>query len=251
MNSLITAFSKGIEKSGFEPAQVTVTSDIIFEPEVAAGLGIDFFHVNRGRSIAFGAGMKLSNPKLRVVSFIGDLMTLGGNHFVHNGRRNMEQVVICVNSFFYRKVAGQTAPTPGEYFSPFATFEEPFNAPHLANSCGAIFTARWTALHTGELADCIGGALQNKGFSVIEVLCPGPNFYTTISKTEPELLRFYHENSVVKNGENPRDVGISPDEKIIVGTFTNKERPSYLAQYNKQLSKVLGDKFTPYGGDYV
>jgi len=251
MNPLITAFEKGIEKSGFEPARVTVTSDIIFEPEVASGLGIDYFHVNRGRAIAFGAGMKLSNPNLRVVSFIGDSMTLGGNHFVHNGRRNMEQLVICVNSFAYRKVAGQKAPVPSEYFSPFATFEEPFNAPHLANSCGAIFTARWTALHTEELAECIGEALQNKGFSVIEVLCPGPNFYSTISQSDSNLLEFYHANSVVKNDVNPRNAGITAEDKIVVGTFTRQERPTYIEQYNEQLGKVLGDKFTAYGGDYV
>ena len=80
-------------------------------------------------------------------------MTLGGNHVVHSGRRNMELTVICVNTFVYRKVAGKVAPTQSAPFSPYSTFEQPFNVPHLANSCGAVFTARWTALHTEELAD--------------------------------------------------------------------------------------------------
>ena len=247
MNPIITAFAKGMSKAEIKPDRVSIVSDIPFEPATVRELGVDFFHSNRGRAIAFGTGLKLSNPSLRVVPFIGDLMTLGGNHFVHGGRRNMDLTVICVNNFVYRKLGGVCAPASPKSFSPFATFEEPFNTPHLANSCGAVFTARWTALHTKELADTIGEALKKEGYSVIEVLFPGPTFYTSIGSFESDLLNFYFENSVVKNGEDPRKVGITPDEKIVVGKFTEKEQKTYIETYNAQLSKVLGDKFTPYG----
>jgi len=244
-NPIITAVAKGIKKSGIKPLKISIPSDIPFEPEVVNHLGVDFFHTMRGRPIAFGTGLKLGNPKLKVVSFIGDLMTLGGNHFVHAGRRNMELLVICVNNFVYGKIGGRThgfAPT----FSPYSTFEEPFNVPHLANSCGAIYTARWTALHTDELANSIAEALGKQGFSVIEVLSPGPNYYTSIKEIESDLMNFYYENSVIKNHEDPRNVGITPEEKIVVGKFTDKERPTFIDSYNAQLGKVLGDKFKPY-----
>ena len=259
MNPIITAFERGIEKSGIKPSKISVPSDIPFEPEVVKHLGVDFFHTIRGRAIAFGTGLKLGNPDLIVIPFIGDMMTLGGNHFVHAGRRNMDLLVICVNNFVYREIGGKSAPiqkckkeqiTPQE-FSPYSTFEKPFNATHLANSCGAVYTARWTALHTDELANSIAEALNKRGFSVIEVLFSGINYYTGINVgayRDTPLLNFYYKNSVIKNGEAPRNVAITPEEKIIVGKFTDKERPTFIDSYNAQLSKTLGDKFTPHGG---
>lgn len=247
MNPLITAFAKGIERAGISPARISVPSDIPFKPEVVKVLGIDYFHTIRGRAVAFGTGMKLANPSLKVVPFIGDLLTIGGNHLVHSGRRNMDLLVICINNFIYQKIGGRTAPAVPVGFSPYSTFEAPFNVPHVANSCGAVYSARWTALHTEELADSIAEALDKKGFSVIEILSPGPDYYTDINQIESDLTKFYYDNSEIKNGEEPKNVGIDPDKKIIVGNFTDKKRPTYLEVYNLQLSKKLGDKFTPYG----
>ncbi|TET64390.1 MAG: 2-oxoacid:ferredoxin oxidoreductase subunit beta [Candidatus Stahlbacteria bacterium] len=248
MNSIISAFSKGIEKSGIDRKKISMPSDVPFNPDVVKALGVDYFQIPRGRAIAFGTGLKLGNPSLKVVPVAGDLMTLGGNHFVHGARRNMELLIICVNSFVYKKIAGKPIPSTQSAFSPYSTFEEPFNFPHLGNSCGAIYTARWTALHTEELADSVAEALHKHGLSVIEVLAPGPNYYTDIDSIELELLKFYHENSTIKNNEDPKNVAIVPDEKIIVGKFTDKERPTFIDSYNVQHSKILGDKFTPHGG---
>lgn len=247
MNPIITAFAKGIEKAGITPSNIIVPSDIPFKPDIVKVLGVDYFHTIRGRAVAFGTGIKLANPKLKVVPFIGDLLTIGGNHLVHSGRRNMDLFVICINSFVHDKIAGKTSPDSSNGFSAFSTFEEPFNIPHVANSCGAVYTARWTALHTDELADSIAEAFDKKGFSVIEVLSPGPNYYTDISQIEYDLAKFYYYNSEIKNGEEPKNVGIKPDSKIVVGKFTDIKRPTYLDVYNSQLPKKLGDKFVPYG----
>jgi 2-oxoglutarate ferredoxin oxidoreductase subunit beta len=219
----------------------------LFEPAIVKHFGFDYFHTTRGRAIAFGTGLKLANPALKVVPFTGDLMTIGGNHFVHGSRRNMELTVICINNFVYRKIAGKTVSIETPKFLPYSTFEEPFNIPHLGNSCGAIYTARWTALHTEELVDSIAEALDKKGLSIIEILAPGPDYYTSISNVNADLVRFYYDNSEIRNDEDPRNVGITPENKIIVGKFTSKERSTFIDSYNAQLSKVLGEKFTPYG----
>jgi 2-oxoglutarate ferredoxin oxidoreductase subunit beta len=247
MNPIVTAFKKGIERSGISPCKISIPSDILFEPEVVKNLGVDYFHVTRGRAIAFGTGLKLANPALRVIPVTGDLMTIGGNHFVHGSRRNMEVLVICVNNYLYRRINNKDAPAARVKFSPYSTFEEPFNIPHLGNSCGAIYTARWTAMHTEELADSIAYGLTKKGLAVIEVLVPGPDYYTGIATWQEQVATFYHENSEVRNNELPRNVGITGDSKIIVGAFTDKEMPPFIDNYNKQLSSVLKDKFTPYG----
>jgi 2-oxoglutarate ferredoxin oxidoreductase subunit beta len=247
MNLIIKALDKGIKGSGVERKRISMPSDIPFSPETVKALGIDYFQTARGRAIAFGTGLKLGNPGLRVVPVVGDLMTLGGNHFVHGGRRNMELLVICVNNFIYKKINGKPVPGPAFRFSPYSTFEEPFNFPHLGNSCGAVYTARWTALHTEELAASITEALVKPGLAMIEIIAPGPNYYSNIDDIDDDILKFYFENSMIENDVNPRQVEIDPEAKIIVGRFTDKERPSFIDSYNAQLTKILGDKFTPIG----
>ena len=247
MNSIIDALDKGIEMAGIARKRISVPSDIPFDPDAVKTLGVDYFQIPRGRAIAFGTGLKLGNPDLKVIPVAGDLMTLGGNHFVHGSRRNMELLVICVNNFVYKNIGGKPTPFTQAVFSPYSTFEEPFNFPHLGNSCGAVYTARWTALHAEELAASIAEALNKRGLSMIEVLAPGPNYYRSIDGIESELVQFYFDNSVVKNNEDPRNVAITPDEKIAVGKFTDKERPTFIDSYNVQHSKMLGDKFTPHG----
>lgn len=247
MSLFINILDRAIEKSGVLRRYISVVSDIPFVPATTKNLGIDFFHTMRGRTIAFATGIKLANPGLKVMPVVGDLITIGGNHLVHAARRNMDLLVICINSFVYSRIAGQSIPKPALSFSPYSPFEEPFNIPHLANSCGAVYTARWTALHTEQLGDSIAEALNKKGLSVIEVLLPGPNFYNDIETINEELLKFYFENSMIKGSLEPRNVPILPEEKIIVGKFTDKQRPTFLESYNTQLSKTLGEKFKPYG----
>jgi len=234
MDKIIEVFKKGIESSKVSKQKICMVTDIPYKPEVTDYLGIDLFHTSRGRAIPFATGMKLSNPQLTLVVFIGDFATLGGNHFVHAGRRNMDVKVICVNNFNYKKIAGEDVPVtfPRIPFSAYASFDEPLNIPHLAKSCGSVFVARWTLLHTDELSKSIAESLAKTGFSVIDVI-----------SHVPEVLDFYYKNSEIRSGEDTLLVKIVPDEKIIVGKFMDRERPTFIDAYNEQLSKVLGDKF--------
>lgn len=234
MEKIIEIFKQGIEKSKAEKQKICLVTDIPYPPEVSEYLGIDLFHTSRGRAIPFATGMKLSNQKLKPVVFIGDFATLGGNHFVHAGRRNMDINVICVNHFNYQKINGEDVPVtfPRIPFLPYATFDEPLNIPHLARSCGGVYVSRWTLLHSNELSNSIAETLSKTGFTVIDV----------ISHT-PEVLDFYFKNSEERPGEDTLEVKIVADKKIIVGKFIDRERPTYIDAYNEQLSKVLGDKF--------
>ncbi|UCF69913.1 MAG: 2-oxoacid:ferredoxin oxidoreductase subunit beta [candidate division WOR-3 bacterium] len=247
MNPIINILDKGIEQSGVDRKTISIPSDIPFPPDAVKTLRIDYFQTPRGRAIAFGTGLKLGNPALKVIPIVGDLMTLGGNHFVHGARRNMEILVLCINNFVYKKIAGKPLTSANPEFSAYSTFEEPFNFPHLGNSCGAVYTARWTALHTKELATSVAEALSKRGLSMIEILAPGPNYYRTIDGVNSDILQFYFDNSIIKNNEDPRNVAITPEEKIVVGTFTDRERPTFIDSYNLQHKKILGDKFTPHG----
>jgi 2-oxoglutarate ferredoxin oxidoreductase subunit beta len=192
--------------------------------------------------------------KVVVFSGDGDLIGIGGNHFIHAARRNMDIVVLCINNFIYAMTGGQVAATTpltaNTSTSPYGNFEQPFNLPHLAASCGAVYVARWTALDVRRLAKSIGEALNKKGFSFIEIICPCSTLYARRNKLGDglSLMKFYHDNCVIKHGADTRELDIEFQKKIIVGKFIDRERPTFLQSYNHWLKQVLKDKFVPYGG---
>ena len=244
-NPIIATLANALEEAGLD--KVCLVSDVLYKCGIADYLGVDLFHTTRGRTIAFGTGLKLGNPKLTVVVLMGDLATIGGNHFMHAARRNMDLTVICVNNFIYKM---KKAPKVQPGFSPYSSSEQPFNIPHLVKSCGAVYVARWTALHTAELKNSIIEALKKPGFSVIETISPGVNSFVGVDCFNPgakdELLKFYHENSEIKNDEPTGNLSIEQDKKIIVGKFVDRERTTFIDAYNSQLKGVMGDKFEPY-----
>lgn len=247
-NPILNALADAIKSAGIDKKSICIASDIFFPPQSIKSLGIDFFHTPRGRSIPFGTGLKLGNPELKVIALMGDISTLGGNHLVHAGRRNMELVTLCINNFVYPTKPGKESI---KYkFSAYSNFERPFNIPHLGKSCGAVYVARWTALHKKGLTASISKALNKSGLSVIEVISPGGNYFAGVKPLEEQsdLLRYFYKHSIVKNGEDTMNIEIESGKDIIVGEFVERERPTFIDSYNAQLSKIMGDKFVPYGG---
>ena len=98
-----------------------------------------------------------------VFSGDGDLFAIGGNHFIHAARRNMDLTVICVNNLKFGMTGGQAAATTPQRAKttprPWETPKHPFNLPLLAYACGATYIARWTMLHTRDLTQSITEAL--------------------------------------------------------------------------------------------
>ncbi len=245
---IYSCFANALRQSELDLTKVCVISDFLHQPDISEYLGVDTFHIHRGRSIAFGTGLKLGNPEVKVIALIGDLITLGGNHFMHASRRNMDLTVICVNNFVYPKVANQITPHVEIPFSQYATFEKPPNVPHVARSCGAVYIARWTAKHVPELTGSMTAAIKSSGFTTIEVIAPGIGYFpgTDDIENNAEVLDFFYKNSEQKDDENTSNIEIQPDKKIIVGKFAESSRPTFMDSYNKRLEKVLGDKFKPY-----
>jgi 2-oxoglutarate ferredoxin oxidoreductase subunit beta len=147
------------------------------------------------------------------------------------------------------QLAPTTPPTAVATTSPYGNYERPFNLPALAASCGAVYVARWTALHVRRLTNSISEALNKKGFSFVEIVCPCTTLYARKNKlgTGLDLMKFYHDNSVIVNGADPREVDIQFQSEIKVGKFVDIDKPCYLDNYNNYLQGRLGDKFKPYG----
>jgi len=248
IDQTVDVFSDTLNKSKLDKSKVSVVSDVLFPPEAIKKLGVDFFHTTRGSAIPFATGLKLGNLGLKVVVFIGDLLTIGGNHFLHSARGNMDLVVVCLNHFVYKKVGGKERQDFHFRLSPYTSYEEPFNIPHLAKSFGAVYVARWTLLHTRELANSTLEAMQKRGFSVVEVISPGVDYFLENRSGDgvSDLLEYYYKNSEVKNEVDTKKVVIEPNKKIIVGRFVDRERETFIDSYNRQLMHVIGEKFREY-----
>ena len=135
LGTTVNCFVRAIEGCDIPLDQISVVSGIGCTGRVAGYLKLDSFHTTHGRPIPFATGLKLANPKLKVVVYSGDgdLFAIGGNHFIHAARRNMDLTVICVNNFTYGMTGGQVTPTtPMDAIAsttPYGNIEEPFNLP--------------------------------------------------------------------------------------------------------------------------
>ncbi len=251
----VTCFIEAVKKLNIPREDICVVSGIGCSGRIAGYIRVDSFHTTHGRAVPFAVGLKLGNPRLKVVVFSGDgdIVAIGGNHFIHAARRNIDLTVLCINNFIYAMTGGQLAPTTPltavATTSPYGNYEHPFNLPLLAASCGAVYVARWTALHVRRLTNSIAEALQKKGFSFVEIISPCSTLYARKNKlgTGLDLMKFYHENSVIAHGADPKEVDIQFQSEIKVGKFVDIEKPCYLGNYNHYMKQKLGDKFKPYG----
>jgi len=205
---------------------------------------LDSFHTTHGRAIPFATGMKVANPDLTMIVFSGDgdLFAIGGNHFIHAARRNMDMTVICINNLNYGMTGGQAAATTPTYArtttTPLGNPEGPFNLPYLAAASGATYVARWTMLHTRDVTESIEYCLTKKGFSFIEVLAPCPVNYGRRNKERSlDTLKLYQQKTIIKNGANPADVAIDFKKSVTLGVFVDTQRPTFTEMYQKICKK--------------
>jgi len=134
------------------------------------------FHGIHGRAGVLASGVKVANPKLSVwqITGDGDALAIGGNHFIHEIRRNIDVNVILFNNEIYGLTKGQYSPTSkfGQITnsSPFGTIEKPFNAGRLTLGAGGNFFARTIDANVKETVEIFKTADQHKGTAIIEVL---------------------------------------------------------------------------------
>jgi len=229
-----------MKASGIDLERTAMVSGIGCSGRGAGYVKLDSYHTTHGRAIPFATGMKLARPELNVVVFSGDgdLFAIGGNHFIHAARRNVDLTVVCVNNLNYGMTGGQVAATTPSgsktTTTPVGNPEAPFNLPLLAFASGATYVSRWTILHSRELTESIEEGLVKKGFSFIEVLAPCPVNYGRRNRQRPmDTLRAYQEKSIIMNDADPTRLQIDFDRAIILGKFVDTERPTCVESYDR------------------
>lgn len=205
----------------------------------------DFFHTLHGRALGFATGAKIANPELTVLIHSGDgeCLAIGGNHLIQAARRNIDLNVIAVNNFNYGMTGGQFSPTTPRgaktATSPYGNLERPFDLCDLMRVSGATYVARWTTAHLLQLAKAIARAIQNKGFSFVEVISQCPTQYARHNKlgTAVDLLKTFKEKAVPVEKAS----SMKPEElkdKIVVGEFVSKTEPEFAASLHELISRV-------------
>jgi 2-oxoglutarate/2-oxoacid ferredoxin oxidoreductase subunit beta len=230
--------------SGIDLDKTVMVSGIGCSGRGAGYARVDSFHTTHGRAIPFATGMKVANPDLHMIVFSGDgdLFAIGGNHFIHAARRNIDMTVICINNLNYGMTGGQVAATTPSLArtttTPLGNPDAPFNLPLLAYASGATYIARWTMLHTREVTESIQTCLTRKGFSFVEVLAPCPVNYGRRNKERPlDTLKMYQDKTIIKNNANPAELGVDFKKRVVLGTFVDVERPTFTETYDKLYHK--------------
>jgi len=261
LGTALTTFISAIQwlekNRGWDLDKISVVSGIGCTGRVAGYLRLDSFHTTHGRALPFATGLKLANPDLNVVviSGDGDIAGIGGNHFIHAARRNLDITVICVNNFNYGMTGGQVGPTTPHkaraVTTQYGNFEYPFNLPYLAAAGGASFVARWTVLHARRLTWTLREAMEHPGFSFVEIIAPCSTAYARwnpegrgldpkkLRRRGLEVMKHYQNIGRVGQDIHPKDATIKVDEsglisEIIEGKFLEDAKPDLKAAIDQQ-----------------
>ncbi|WP_209690221.1 thiamine pyrophosphate-dependent enzyme [Methanomicrobium sp. W14] len=196
----------------------------------------DSLHTTHGRALAFATGVKMAKPKFNVVVFTGDgdLSAIGGNHFIHSCRRNIDMTVVCMNNMIYGMTGGQGSPcTPVGAIStttPYGAGEPVFDLAELAVAAGANYSARWTTYHVKQLTKAIKTGMETQGFSFIEAVSQCPTSFGRRNKLKSpvEMIEYMKTHSILLSRKKDLEAnGECPENgTFTVGEFVRRGRPA-------------------------
>lgn len=258
LGSSIKAFAEALRRSPKALDDHVVVSGIGCTGRSAGYLNIDSYHTTHGRAIPYATGIKVANPDLEVsvLSGDGDLFNIGGNHFLHAARRNLDLTVVCVNNFNYGMTGGQfggTTPTEARTSTtPEGNYERPFNLPELAASLDVPYVARWTVLHPRRLTDAIEAAMNTHGFGFVEVVSPCPPGFGKPNDFPDglDMLSYFEEHAVIDHDAIMADVGIDfQGEPLVLGNFVDEPSTPYLETKARLLNREADAIVPGWGGD--
>lgn len=237
---VLKSILRTLDRMGVDKDNTMFVSGIGCSSRAVGYVDFNTLHTTHGRALAFATGIKLARPDMKViaVSGDGDALAIGGNHFIHACRRNIDITLVVFNNYIYGMTGGQYSPTtPVKSFAstaPFGAVEPPFDVCSLAAGAGATFVARETAYNATSLDRLIEKAILNKGFSVVEALSQCPTYYGRKNKQRTAVDGLKWQKDVVVSVKRARE--LAPEQlqgKILVGELFNSPRPEYVEQYQK------------------
>ena len=229
---VLLSFVRAFAALGRPPEEIAVISGIGCSSRIPAYINCYGFHGVHGRSLAVATGLKVSRPDLTVVvaSGDGDGYSIGGNHFLHACRRNVDLTYVVMDNHIYGMTKGQPSPTTEPDFdtalSPGGTGLRPFHPLAIALASGANFVARAFSGSPNETADIIVEAIRHPGFSFVEILSP----CVTFRPDQKDWKNVVHPAPVTATADPARAARrIMTDDGFNIGVLYRGDRRPYQA----------------------
>ncbi len=239
LNGLLHA----VENMGLKKNDVVMVSGIGCSSRIAGYLDFHTLHTIHGRALAFAIGVKMSRPELTLLVPMGDgdALSIGGNHFIHACRRNIDMTAIVMNNKVYGMTGGQYSPLSGygtmATTAPYTNIDQQFDVVSMATAAGATFVARTTAYHVQQMSTVLEEAIRHKGFSVVEVMTPCPTYFGRKNK-EGSAVDMMEKLKTITTpiGSKAKQENPSLIER---GVFVNKEMPEYCTEYQHIIERAI------------
>jgi 2-oxoglutarate ferredoxin oxidoreductase subunit beta len=203
----LNSLHKAMAEIGVAPHQTAVISGIGCSSRLPYYMNTYGFHTIHGRGAAIATGVKTARPDLSVwlITGDGDCLAIGGNHFIHAVRRNVDLNIVLMNNKIYGLTKGQYSPTSDRGFvsksSPFGTVEEPFVPAELTLGARGQFFARAIDVDLANMTGILVAAARHKGTSVVEVLVNCVIFNDSIHKSITEKAFRADKTVFLRHGE--------------------------------------------------
>lgn len=221
---VMSALIRAIDRLGLSKDEVAMVSGIGCTSRMPVYLDFNSLHTTHGRALAFATGVKFAQPHMKVIVVTGDgdALAIGGNHFIHACRRNIDITCILINNNIYGMTGGQGSPTtpPGAFSTttPYGNTEKPFDPCSLAQASGASFVGRHTVFHAPQLEKMIMEAIEHRGFSLVEAISNCHTYFGRLNRQGDAvaMIKLYKEQAVMLS----KAKDMTPDQlkgKIVCG----------------------------------
>lgn len=242
LNNLLHA----VDELGLNKNNLVIASGIGCSARISGYVDFHSLHTLHGRALAFATGVKLSRPELTLIVPMGDgdALAIGGNHFIHAARRNIDLTAIVMNNRIYGMTGGQFSPLSGAGIlattAPYRTIDSQFDVVELAKAAGATFVARSTTYHALETIELLKRAITHKGFAVVEILTQCPTYFGRKNR-EGEAAQMIENFQRITAKIGSKALVENP-ELIARGIFVDVERPEYCEAYEGVIAKAMQEK---------
>lgn len=238
---------RSIQKLELNQDDVAVISGIGCTGRMPVYMDFNTMHTTHGRALAFATGLKLARPEMEVIVVMGDgdALAIGGNHFIHAARRNIDITSIIVNNNIYGMTGGQSSPTTPldarSATAPYGHIEPPFPIVDLSMAAGASFVARGTVFHVTELDRLIEQAIVKKGFAVVEAVsyCHTTFGRANDLKSPIAMMQMLKDRGVTQRAAEKLE-GDELGDKIVRGVFRDADLPEYTELYDQVIERAHG-----------
>ena len=225
--AVLNTLQKVMAELGVPPHETAVISGIGCSSRLPYYINSYGFHSIHGRGAAIATGVKVANPKLTVwqITGDGDCLAIGGNHFIHSIRRNIDMNVLLFNNQIYGLTKGQYSPTTKKGYvtksSPFGTIERPFHPAELAFGARGTFFGRILDVDLKSSQMTIKAAAEHKGTSIVETLVNCVIFNDGAHGWLSEKSSRY-DRVVILEHEKPMIFGADSDKGLMLDGFDLK-----------------------------